>query len=73
LAKPKSTGIRIYIDKREPLTDLDIIKCVEKAWNYVVEGILALGAARKGNGELKNYLFFPYLHLTEKEKKITER
>jgi hypothetical protein len=53
------------------LTRADILKCVEQIWNYVMEGILAPGASKEITGSA-NDIFFPYLHITEKGKKIAE-
>lgn len=55
----------------DTLTRADILKCVEQIWNYVLEGILAPGASKKITGSI-NDIFFPYLHLTEKGKKVIE-
>ncbi len=60
-----------YIEKGDTLIHSNIIKCVEQIWKYVLEGILAPGSVKRGKDRF-NYLFFPYLHLTEKGKKIIE-
>jgi len=60
-----------YITKNNELKYSDIIKCVELVWRYVEEGILAPGSIKKGKDRF-NYLFFPFLHLTEKGKKEIE-
>lgn len=60
-----------YITKNDELTYSDIIKCVELVQRYVEEGILAPGSIKKGKDRF-NYLFFPFLHLTEKGKKEME-
>lgn len=57
-----------YIAKNDELTHSDINKCVEQIWRYVEEGILAPGSIKEGKDRF-NYLFFPFLHLTEKGKK----
>ena len=61
-----------YIKKSDTLNHLNIIKCVEQIWKYVLEGILAPGAVKKGKDRF-NYLFFPYLHLTERGQKEMEK
>jgi len=45
----------------------DTIKCVEEVWRYVIEGILAPGSSSSGFN-----FFFPYLHLTERGKKVID-
>ena len=58
-----------YIQNMDAFTRLNVIKCIEKVWSYVEEGILAPGSIIKDNENRFNSLFFPYLHLTEKGKK----
>ncbi len=53
------------------LTRSDILKCVEQIWSYVMEGILAPGSSKEITGTT-NDIYFPYLHLTQKGKKIAE-
>lgn len=53
------------------LTRSDILKCVEQIWSYVMEGILAPGSSRE-IARTENDIYFPYLHLTQKGKKIVE-
>ncbi|KKM07888.1 hypothetical protein LCGC14_1729450 [marine sediment metagenome] len=61
-----------YIEKNDTLTHSDIIKCVEQLWKYLLEGILAPGSIKEGKDRF-NYLFFPYLHLTERGQKEMEK
>ena len=49
----------------------DILKCVEQIWNYVMEGVLAPGSSKEITSSA-NDIFFPYMHLTEKGKKVIE-
>ena len=63
-----------YIDndnfsRLDTLTRKDILKCVEQIWKYVMDGILAPGSSKEITGNA-NDIFFPYLHLTEKGKKV---
>ena len=55
----------------DTLTRADILKCVEQIWGYVMEGILAPGSSKEIVGSMDD-IFFPYLHLTEKGKKLVE-
>ncbi len=55
----------------DALTRKDILKCVEQIWKYVIEGILAPGSSKEITRNA-NDIFFPYMHLTEKGKKVIE-
>lgn len=64
----KELGYITDYDVRYPnkLTDPDILKCIEKIWDYVLAGVLA-----PGWGPSSGYdIFFPYLHITEYGAKV---
>lgn len=50
----------------------NIYQFVEEIWKYVLTGILAPGSIKEVSGG-GNYIFFPYLHLTEKGQKEMDK
>lgn len=45
----------------------DTLNCIERLWQYVLEGVLAPGSANPGYN-----FYFPYLHITKKGQKVVE-
>jgi len=60
-----------YIEKPRNLQSVlsynDTIKCVEEIWKYIMKGVLAPGPSTD-----RDNLFFPYLHLTERGKRVID-